>query len=362
MNVRRSSRAIRALLIGSAVVFASCSSAASQAPSQAPTQSPSEAVPTATPTPTPKPLRVGLVTDVGGLKDRGFNALAAKGLQDAIDTLGVEGRTLESKSDADYTPNITQLADEGYDLVISVGFTMADATGKAAALYPNTKFAIIDAAFDPAIPNATGILFREQDAAFLTGYLAGLITPGGFPRTNDKLVVSTVGLVKIPPVDRYIAGFLFGAKYVNPSIQIMNAYSQDFVDAAKCKEIALQQIAAGSDVLLSGAPCGFGAYDAAKEKGTWAVSGDVDLTYLGPQMLTSAEKRVDVGVLKTIQSVIAGTFAGGSATTYGLADGGVSLGPVSSEIPQSVVDQVKAIEPKVISGEIKIPTDPAKVK
>ncbi|HET9544635.1 MAG TPA: BMP family ABC transporter substrate-binding protein, partial [Gaiellaceae bacterium] len=199
-------------------------------------------------------FRVGLVTDIGGLNDRGFNQLAYQGLQQAESELGVEIRVLESKSDADYIPNLQTLADEGFNLIISVGFLMQEATATAAETYPDTNFAIIDAAFDPALPNAQGVLFKEQEAGYLVGYLAGLVTESG--------TVSSVGGQKIPPVDKFIAGFQKGAADSNPEVQTLNAYSQDFVDQAKCKEVALDQISRGSDVVFQVAGgCGLGALD-----------------------------------------------------------------------------------------------------
>ena len=168
-------------------------------------------------------IRVGLVTDIGGLNDRGFNSLANQGLERAADELGVETRVLESKSDADYIPNLSQLAEDGYDLIISVGFLMGEATHKAAEEFPDTNFAIVDFGYGGEgceetnsceLDNLQGLVFKEQEVGYLVGYLAGLKT-----KTN---VVSTVGGQKIPPVDRFIAGFAAGAKAANPEVQALN--------------------------------------------------------------------------------------------------------------------------------------------
>jgi basic membrane protein A and related proteins len=144
-------------------------------------------------------IRVGLVTDIGGLNDRGFNALANQGLEQAQDELGVEGRVLESKSDADYIPNLSELGEEGFDLIVSVGFLMTDATAQAAPEFSDSSFAIVDSAFDPPIENATGLLFKEQEAGCLVGVVGALMSESG--------TISTVGGQKIPPVDRFIAGY-----------------------------------------------------------------------------------------------------------------------------------------------------------
>ena len=295
-------------------------------------------------------IKVGLVTDIGGLNDRGFNQLAAKGLEDAKNELGVETRVLESKSDADYIPNLSELAEGDYDLIISVGFLMTEATAEAAQAFPETKFAIVDSAFDPPIENAQGLLFMEQETGYLVGYMAGLVTETG--------TVSTVGGQKIPPVDRFIAGFQKGSKDSNPNVKLLNAYSQDFVDQAKCKEVALDQISKGSDVVFQVAGgCGLGALDAAKEKNVWGIGVDADQAFLGEHVLTSALKRVDVAVFKTIESVVDGSFEGGGVTTFGLAEDGVGLGETSPNAPADAVEETKAQVEKVVAGQVEIPEE-----
>ena len=167
-------------------------------------------------------IKIGLVTDIGGLDDRSFNFLANKGLQRAERELGVTGRVVVSKSDTDYVPNLTTLAKQDYDLVIAVGFLMASALEKVAARYPDTNFAIIDysqADMTTKPKNVRGLLFKEQEAGYLVGYLAGLITKD---EAGAKQVIGSVGGQKIPPVDRYIAGYQAGAKKANPGITTLN--------------------------------------------------------------------------------------------------------------------------------------------
>src|SRR5215213_4870332 len=195
-----------------------------------------------------KSIKAGVVTDIGGLNDRSFNFLANKGLEDAESELGIEGRVLISKSNGDYVPNLTTLAQQQFDLIVSVGFLMGDATNTVASKVPDGQFAIIDfpsSALKGKPKNVEGLLFKEQEAGYLAGYLAGL-----WAKDKKAKVVSTVGGQKIPPVDHYIAGFQAGATDANPGIKTLNAYSQDFVDQAKCKEIALDQIAQGSKVVF----------------------------------------------------------------------------------------------------------------
>lgn len=302
-------------------------------------------------------VKVGLVTDIGGLNDRGFNSLANQGLERAASELGVEIRVLESKSDADYIPNLSTLADEGYNLIISVGFLMGEATHTAAEEYPDTNFAIIDNAYGGEgceetntceLPNLQGLLFKEQETGYLAGYLAGLVT--------ESNTVSSVGGIKIPPVDRFIAGYQAGAAASNPDVKTLNGYSEDFVDQAKCKEVALDQIAEGSDVVFQVAGgCGLGALDAASEKGVWGIGVDADQSFLGDHILTSSLKKVDEAVFQTVQQVVDGSFAGGGVTLFGLAEEGVGLGEFSPNAPQEAIDETLAQIPSIVDGTIEVP-------
>jgi basic membrane protein A len=295
-------------------------------------------------------IMAGVVTDIGGLNDRSFNALANKGRKDAQSELGVETRVLISKSNGDYVPNLTTLAQQQFDLIVPVGFLMADATNTVATKLPNAKFAIVDysaAALKDKPKNVEGLLFAEQEAGYLAGYLAGL-----WAKDNKAKVVSTVGGQKIPPVDHYIAGFQAGAKEAYPGIETLNGYSQDFVDQAKCKEIALDQIAKGSKVVFQVAGgCGLGALDAAKEKGVQGIGVDADQSFLGDHILTSALKRVDVAVYDAIKRVQDGEFKGGTDVLHDVKNDGVALGEISAE-GQKYADQVQEIQDQIAAGEI----------
>jgi basic membrane protein A and related proteins len=323
VRARSTRRAIAAIgAAGILIVAAGCGSDDNNSSSSSDTTSTAAA-------PAKKAIKVGLVTDIGGLNDRSFNALANKGLEDSKSTLGIQGRVLTSKSNADYIPNLSTLAQQKYDLVIGVGFLMADAVDTVAKKFPNTKFAIIDVdatGLKGKPTNVEGLLFKEQQSGYLAGYLAGL-----YAKDNDITTISSVGGQKIPPVDHYIAGYQAGAKAANPSIKTLNAYSQDFVDQAKCKEIALSQIARGSGIVFQVAgQCGLGALDAAKEKGKQGIGVDADQSYLGSYILTSAIKKVDVAVVNTVKQVQDDKFTGGVNTTFEVANGGAGLGKISA--------------------------------
>lgn len=303
--------------------------------------------------PAGKKIKVGLVTDIGGLNDRSFNALANKGLEDAKSKLGIDGRVLTSKSNADYVPNLSTLAQQKYDLVIGVGFLMADAMGKVAGKYPNTKFAIIDVdqtSLKGKPANVEGLLFKEQEGGYVAGYLAGL-----YAKDNNITTVSSVGGQKIPPVDHYIAGYQAGAKAADPAIKTLNGYSQDFVDQSKCKELALNQIGQGSGVVFQVAgQCGLGALDAAKEKKKLGIGVDADQAYLGAQILTSATKKVDVAVYDTIQSAQKDAFKGGTNNVFDLKTNGVGIGKVGADGTKYQA-QLDKVTKDIIAGTITVP-------
>jgi basic membrane protein A len=295
-------------------------------------------------------IKAGIVTDIGGLNDRSFNFLANKGLETAESKLGVDGRVLISKSNTDYVPSLTTLAQQKTDLIVPVGFLMADATNTVATKIPTSNFAIVDfsaSGLKDKPKNVQGLLFKEQEAGYLAGYLAGL-----WAKDNNAKAVSTVGGQKIPPVDHYIAGFQAGAKKAFPGVETLNGYSQDFVDQAKCKEIALDQIAKGSKVVFQVAgQCGLGALDAAKEKGVQGIGVDADQGYLGEHVLTSALKKVDVAVYDAIERAQNGTFKGGTDVIATVENGGVGLGKISAE-GTKYEEQIQEIQDQIAAGEI----------
>ena len=296
------------------------------------------------------PPRVGLVTDIGGLNDHSFNHLAYVGLQNANKKLGVPVRVLESHSNADYVPNMASLAQQGYSLIIGVGFLMHDAIRQVAKKFPNTKFMIIDDAWSKGDPkNLEGTVFHEEQAGYMVGYLSGLMEKGA-------KTISSVGGQKIPPVDHYIAGYQAGAKAANPQITTLNGYSQDFVAQDKCKNLALQQIGQGSKVVFQVAGgCGLGALDAAKQKHVWGIGVDADQAYLGSHILTSAVKRVDVDVYTTIAQLRNGIFKSGRTFGFKVLNGGIDIGKINKRVPKAYVAKVMHIKQLIKKGKLTIP-------
>jgi basic membrane protein A len=305
----------------------------------------------------PAAYKVALVTDTGGLDDRSFNFLANKGLQEAKKKFGVTGRVFISRANSDYVPNLQTAARQGYNLVISVGFLMGDATAAVASRFPNTKFAIIDfpaADLKGKPKNVRGLLFKEQEAGYLVGYLAGLQSKNV---PNSSGVIAAVGGLKIPPVDRFLGGYYQGAKKAYPAVKVEHSYSQDFNDQAKCKELALNHIANGATVVFQVAGgCGLGALSAAKEKNVFGIGVDADQWYLGNHILTSATKKVDVAVLSTIEQArkSGAAFRGGVNTTFSVKNGGVGYGRLSTRVQPSWRRALLGVRAQIATGKIKV--------
>jgi basic membrane protein A len=304
-------------------------------------------------------FKVGLVTDIGGLNDRGFNHLAYVGLLRAEKKLHIQGRVLTSSSSADYIPNLSSLAQQGYNLVIGVGFLQEDAIKQMAAKFPNTKWAgvdmnaVADFSNPPITKNFMGIVFAEQQVGYMVGYLAGLEA-----KRLGGSTVSSVGGIPVPAVIRYIAGYQAGAKAANPSVKTVNGYSQDFVAQDKCKSVALNQISQGSVAVFQVAGgCGLGALDAAKEKNVWGIGVDSDQSFVNNKVLTSAQKKVDVGVYDAIYRLFKlNKFFGGGNIVLNAANGGVGLGTINKAVPKSEVAATLAVAKKIAKGTIKPPT------
>lgn len=319
--------------------------------------------------PTTGKPRVGLVTDVGGVNDKSFNQSAWAGVQKAMKDFGVDAKFIESKQPTDYEKNIDQFATEKYDVIITVGFLMGDATGLKAKQYPNIKFAIVDYPYFPTkgdkvcddtkkdcyddggLKNVTSLMFQEDQVGYLAGVLAGGMTKTG--------TVCTVSGMEIPPVVRFVVGFQNGAKWIKPNVKTLNVYIPSFTDPAKGKEVGQSMISQGCDVVFGvGGNTGNGGLLAAKEKGLMAIGVDVDQYNTYPEvkdaLLSSAAKNVDVAVYNFLKAVNGGSSKAGISTAN-LQNGGVGLAPFhdwDSKIPQSVKDKIKEASDGLTSGKL----------
>jgi basic membrane protein A len=312
---------------------------------------------------TAEAISVGLVTDTGGVDDRGFNQFSIAGLERAGQELGVETRIYVSETADDYLPNVTAASEDEHDLVIAVGFNLTPSVIEVAQEFPDTSYAGVDNFYGTegsgdgceesktcVLPNTFGMIYPTEEAGYLAGILAANMTKSD--------TVSTVGGEKIPPVDNWIAGFQQAVKDTNPNIKLLNAYSQDFVDQAKCKEIALDQIAQGSDVIFQVAgDCGLAALDAACEEGIFAIGVDADQSAQGDCVITSALKPLESSVFEIIKTFVDGNFKGGTNGLYGIEQlpDAPLLAPYTDAVPQEAQDAVAAAQEKLISGEIDPP-------
>jgi basic membrane protein A len=308
-----------------------------------------------------KQIKVGLVTDTGGLNDKSFNHLAYVGLQSAISKLSIKGDVIESKSGDDYVPNLTNFAQKGYDLVIGNGFLMQPAIGTVAAQFPNVKFAIVDGAGTDANfndlkqTNVMDLFFKEQESGALVGAIAGLLEKQGKAPKNTH-VISAVGGVKIPPVDHYLAGYQWAAKMYDPSVKVLIGYSNDFNATDKCKAVANSQIGQGSEFVFQVAGgCGVGALQAAGQAHVYSFGVDADQKDADPSVIASALKKVDVAVYDAIKSVVDGKFTGG-ANLFSLANDATGYQVDNFSLPADIKTEVDKLAAAIKSGS-KTPPD-----
>ena len=299
-------------------------------------------------------IKIGMVADLGGINDESFNQSAWEGLQQAEKDFGIEIKVIESKQASEYLTNMESLIDEDVDMVIGVGYTMKEDIQKQAENYPDKQFVLIDETYDTIPENVTPILFRENEAAYLTGLIAGKMT-----KTND---LGFIGGIQTPVVSRFEYGYKAGVKEANEKSDVNVQYAGTFSDAAKGKSIANQMYGNGSDIILSAAGgTGLGAIESAKEQNKYAIGVDRDQSDLAPEnVLTSALKRVNVGVYDIVKEFVDGKLKGGVEKVYGLKEDGVGI-PESTKnlVSQDIIDYVNVMIEKVKSGEIKVPATEA---
>ena len=302
-------------------------------------------------------IKIGMVADLGGINDESFNQSAWEGLQQAQKDLGIEIKVIESKQASEYLPNMESLIDEDVDMVIGVGYTMKEDIQKQAENYPDTQFVLIDETYDTIPENVTPILFRENEAAYLTGLIAGKMT-----KTND---VGFIGGIQTPVVSRFEYGYKAGVNAANDKANVNVQYAGTFSDAAKGKSIANQMYGNGSDIILSAAGgTGLGSIEAAKEQNKYAIGVDRDQSDLAPEnVLTSALKKVNVGVYDTVKEFVEGKLTGGQEKVYGLKEDGVGIPETTKNlVPQDIIDYVNSMIEKIKNDEIKVPSNEEEYK
>ena len=295
-------------------------------------------------------LKVAMITDVAGVNDQSYNQSAWEGLERAGKELGVEVKYLESKQDSDYTTNVETLVDEDVDLIIGVGSKLGPTMEEAAKNYPEQKFAIVDETYDEIPSNLKSVLFKSEQASYLVGLIAG--------KMSETKNVGFIGGLDIPVINTFKYGYMAGVKTANADCEIQTQYANSFTDQAKGRAISSQMISKNADVIfIAGGDVGTGAIEAIKEANKYGIGVDRDQSDLAPEnILSSAIKRVDVGVYETVKELLEGNFKGGTSTTYGLEEGGVGIADTTSNlVPQDVLDFVNEQIEKLKSGEISVP-------
>ena len=340
---------ILALVLALCMVFALCACGAkTEAPAA---EAPAAEAPAAeAPAEAPAKVRIGMVTDVGGVNDKSFNQTSWEGLQ-ALDPEVFEVNYLESKTDADYQTNINTFIDEEYDLIICVGYMLADATREAAEANPEQLFAIIDdASID--LPNVACLMFAQEQASYLVGLVAGAVT-------ESKTVGYVQGMVN-DSMNLFGIGFIAGVLESCPEANILQYNANSFTDIAAGSTAAKDMITKGADVIYQAAGgTGVGVINACDEGGIWAIGVDTDQSTLAPEhVLTSAMKRVDVASQDISKAVAEGNFTAG-IHMYDLSNGGVDLAPTRDHIPADVLETVEAAKAAIIADEKSVPTSVA---
>ncbi|MBV9231143.1 MAG: BMP family ABC transporter substrate-binding protein [Chloroflexi bacterium] len=312
-------------------------------------------------------MKVALVTDIGGLNDQGFNQLAYTGYKKALAQYGFTEKVIQTQSQNDYVQNLTSAA-QAADLVIAVGFLMQTPLDQVAKQFPSKKFGIVDGCAIPAgkndcetLPNVAPLFFKEQEAGCLVGAIAGQMEVDGKAKISKLLgknTISAVGGLSIPPVNHYIAGYKYCAQKVDPSVNVVVNYSQDFSATAKCKDIALSQINQHqADIVFQVAGgCGIGALDAADQKGVFGIGVDSDQGYVHSSVITSALKRVDTAVYDTIKGFQDGQYTN-QPPTFDLAHDGVGYAPVSKDVPDDAKAKAEDFASQIKAGTLTPPAN-----
>lgn len=302
-------------------------------------------------------LKVGEITDTGGIDDKTFNQTAYKGIERAVKELGIEGGYLESEQPTDYAKHITEYITQKYDLIITVGYLLGEDTQKFAEQYPDQNFAIVDYAYDPEIPNVLALTFATDQAAFMAGYLAAGMTETG--------KVGTFGGMEIPTVTVFMVGYANGVAYYNQvhgtDVQVLGTttYVGNFESTDDGRRMGESLMDEGCDIVMPVAgPVGEGTAAAVKERGKMMIGVDTDFAVSAPDyksiVLTSVLKNMDVAVFDAIKAVKDGTFKGGTYVGT-LSNNGVGLAPFNDfedKVSQTLKDELEQLRKDLIAGKI----------
>ena len=339
-----------------ALTFAACSSRTSNSSSSS--ESSDSAV------------KAAIITDVGGVDDRSFNQSAWEGLTAWGEENGLKENTdytyFQSASESDYVTNLDSAVSGGYNLVFGIGFALESAIAEVAPNNPDTKYVIVDSVVADQ-DNVVSVGFADHEVSYLAGVAAAKST-----KSNH---IGFIGGMEGVIIDRFEAGFVAGAKSVNPDIKVTIDYAGSFADAAKGQTLAAAQYAAGADVIFhASGGTGNGVFAAAKAENetrneadkVWVIGVDRDQSAEGDFtskdgkdsnfVLASTLKEVGTSVKDIANKALAGEFPGGEILQFTLADGGVDL--VETNLSDEASEAVATAKKAILDGEVSVPEKP----
>lgn len=298
-------------------------------------------------------FKVALILDKGGKDDKSFNAAAFEGANRAKKDLSIQLKYVEAMDDAAVESTMRSFAQKNFDLILGIGFSMADPIKKVAAQFPNLKFVLVDA--EVTLPNVRSLLFEEHQGSYLIGAIAALASKTG--------KIGFLGGMDVPLIRRFQLGYEAGAKKINPNIKISINYigvtSEAWNNPPKAKELSLNQFNQGIDVIFAAAGASnYGLFDAAEDKKKFAIGVDSNQNWVKPGIvLTSMMKRVDVAVYQAIKDSVAGKFSAGTQR-FGLDNQGIDY--ALDEHNEKLFSaewkkKIATLKAEIISGKIKVP-------
>ncbi|MEO3999665.1 BMP family ABC transporter substrate-binding protein [Mesorhizobium sp. CAU 1732] len=300
-----------------------------------------------------------LIISQSGLGDQSYNDLAFEGFKRGLEASGLEGRPIEAQDVVAQAVDILRRAsDADFGLVVDLEYAHGDAMLEVAPDYPETNYVILNQVQKG--DNIASVLFQEQEGSYLAGTLAALVTTdASIEGINEQPVIGVIGGTKSAGIDKFIAGYVQGAKNANPDVNVLVAYSNNFADPAVGLQMTKAMYEQGADIVFHVAGgTGMGVIQAAKEAGRYAIGVDTDQDSIAPgAVLTSMIKRTDVAVEAIVKNYAADKFPKGQTVTFGLAEDGVGLSEMEhtkDRIPQEILDKVEAAKQGILSGEIKV--------
>jgi len=300
------------------------------------------------------PANIAVVFATGGLGDKSFNDNGYAGIERAKSELGITYDYVEPQEVSEFETHHREFAKATeYDLIVGIGFDQVDAIGKVAAEFPDQKFLLIDSVVDA--PNVASATTKDNEGAFLAGAVAA--------KKSESKKIGIVGGMDIPLINAFVAGYTAGAKYTDPSMEVMVNYVGAWNDPNLGKEMAVSMYDGGADIVYAAAGgSGLGVFTAAEEKGKLAIGADMVPSQMPDILVTTSVKRIDNIVFDNVKAIVDGTWKAG-IQTLGVAEEavGYSVEGTNIDVPQDVVDYAEGLKAKIVGGELAVPADLASV-